>query len=79
MSNPFYVGHGGPMYLMGGVPQQMPMMQQGGQMPFMAPPQSVTAAKAPPQLTEEKLQEKGIVLFSSTLCPAWFISSIPIY
>lgn len=58
MANPFFMGPTGPVFMVGGVPQQlqMPPQQQ-----FMAPQQPAAPAPKPqvPQLSEEKLQEKG--------------------
>lgn len=61
MANPFFMGPGGPVYMVGGIPQPMAMPQQQ----FMVQPQSVQPAPPKPQvpqLSEEKLQEKGEVL-----------------
>ena len=48
MANPFYMGPTGSVYMVGGVPQ------------FNAPQQpSAPPPKQTPQISEEKLQEKG--------------------
>ena len=52
------MGPGGPVFMVGGVPQQL---QMPGQQQFMAPQQPSAPAPKPqvPQLSEDKLQEKG--------------------
>lgn len=51
MANPFYIGPGGPVYMVGGNPNISQFAAP--QMPVAPPP------KQPPQISEEKLQEKG--------------------
>ncbi|KAF6025681.1 PRPF8 [Bugula neritina] len=60
MANPFFMGPGGPVYMVGGIPQQMAVQPQQ----FIVPQQPPTVAAAPappqvPQMSEEKLQEKA--------------------
>ena len=56
MANPFFMGPGGPIYMVGGLPQTLPV----GQQPFARPQQpAAPPPKQAPQLSEEKLQEKG--------------------
>lgn len=58
MANPFFMGPGGPVYMVGGIPQQIAVPQQQ----FMVSQVQQQAAAAPkpqvPQISEEKLQEK---------------------
>lgn len=65
MANPFFMGPGGPVYMVGGIPQQIAVTPQQ----FIAPQQAaaVPAVPAVPQLSEEKLQEKGDNSFTHVL------------
>lgn len=61
MANPFFMGPGGPVYMMGGMPpppQQIPI-PQGFMMQQQQPPVAPPPPKQAPVMTEEKLQEKG--------------------
>ena len=61
------MGPGGPVFMVGGVPQQL---QMPGQQQFMAPQQPSAPAPKPqvPQLSEDKLQEKGQSQEQSSSC-----------
>lgn len=65
MANPFFMGPGGPVYMVGGIPQQVAVAPQQ----FVAPQPAAPASKpAVPQLSEEKLQEKGTLRCYSGFC-----------